>query len=125
MDSRKKFQTIDEYIDSFSKDDREVLQQIRQVINKAVPEAKETISYQMPTFKLQRDLVHFAVNKNHIGFYPTPSAIKTFSDDLKPYKTSRGAIQFPKDKPIPFDLISKITVFRAVEEREKIKIGKG
>ena len=93
---------------------------MRQTIREAAPEAIETISYQMPTFKLNGNLVHFAAFKNHIGFYPTPSGIEQFKKELSPYKGSKGAVQFPLDKPAPFDLVKKIVIFRVKENlREK------
>jgi uncharacterized protein YdhG (YjbR/CyaY superfamily) len=108
-------QTIDEYIAAFPDDMQQILQQIRQTIRAAAPDAQEAISYQMPTFKLHGNLVHFAAYKKHIGFYPAPSGIEAFKDDLAGYASSKGAVQFPLDRPMPHDLISKIVSFRAVE----------
>ena len=85
---------------------------LRNEIKSVAPESIEVISYNMPAFKMKEVLVYFAVNKNHIGFYPTPSAIIEFKEELVPYKTSKGAIQFPIDKPLPYDLIRKIVKFR-------------
>ncbi len=76
---------------------------------------RETISYQMPTFTLHGNLVHFAAHKNHIGFYPTPSGIRNFQDEFTDYKWSKGAVQFPLDRPIPFELIARIVRFRVEE----------
>lgn len=109
------FSNIDEYIHLFSDDVQEILKKIRQTIKESAPEAKEGISYNMPAFKLNGNLVYFAACKNHIGFYPTPSAIEAFKEELKQYKTSKGAIQFPIKKPIPFDLIRDIVKFRVNE----------
>ncbi|HEY96383.1 MAG TPA: hypothetical protein G4O15_15770 [Dehalococcoidia bacterium] len=110
-DSKK----IDEYIAEFPGDIQVRLYNMRQVIREAAPNAKETISYRMPTFKLNGNLVHFAAFKKHIGFYPTPSAISVFEKELAPYHTSKGAIQFPHDKPIPYELIEKIVKYRVKE----------
>jgi uncharacterized protein YdhG (YjbR/CyaY superfamily) len=112
---RKQFQTIDEYINAFPRRIQVILADIRQAIRTAAPAAIETISYQMPTLKLNGNLVHFAAYKNHIGFYPAPSGIKAFKRELLPYKWSKGAVQFPLDRPIPYDLIKKIVVFRVSE----------
>jgi len=117
-----KITNIDEYIYQFSENIQEILQKVREIIKKAAPETEETISYQMPTFKLNGNLVHFAANKNHLGFYPTPSAIIKFEEELKPYKTSKGAIQFPFNKEIPYDLIEQITEFTVIENKFKTKI---
>jgi uncharacterized protein YdhG (YjbR/CyaY superfamily) len=112
---KNNFQTIDEYINSFPRNIQVFLEDIRQTIRTAAPDATETISYQMPTFKLNGNLVHFAAYKNHIGFYPAPSGIEAFKRELSPYKWSKGAVQFPLDRPIPLDLVKKIVVFRVKE----------
>jgi len=110
---RKQFRTIDEYIKTFPKDVQSILEKMRQTIRKAAPEAVEAISYQMPTFKLNgKNLVYFAAFKNHIGFYPIPSGIEAFKKELSPYKQGKGSVQFPIDKPIPYDLVKKIVIFR-------------
>jgi uncharacterized protein YdhG (YjbR/CyaY superfamily) len=119
--SKKQFNTIDEYISTFPKNIRDILEKFREVIRESAPEAEEAIKYRMPTFRLKRNLVHFAAFKKHIGFYPTPSGIEAFKEDLSPYVTSKGAIQFPLDKPIPFDLVRKIVQFRVKEELDKVK----
>ncbi|MDH2917481.1 MAG: DUF1801 domain-containing protein [Gallionella sp.] len=106
---------IDEYIATFPHEVQAILQKLRQTICKAAPDATEKISYQMPTFYLNGNLVHFAAYKNHIGFYPAPSGIVAFQDELKKYKTSKGAIQFPIDAPIPQALVKKIVEFRVKE----------
>jgi len=111
--------TIDQYILNFPIDLRNKLIKLRAIINENAPGAEEKISYQMPTFYLNGNLVHFAAYKNHIGFYPTPSAIKFFSEELKEYKTSKGAIQFPIDEPLPYDLIKRIVEFRVKENLSK------
>ena len=110
---------IDQYISIFPEDIQEILQEIRSTIQQAAPGAEETISYQMPTFKLKGNLVHFAAYKKHIGFYPAPSGIERFKNRLTDYETSKGAIRFPLDKPIPLDLVSDIVAFRVSENLEK------
>lgn len=107
--------TIDEYIAKAEKEDREALMEFRRVIHEAAPDATEKISYQMPTFYLHGNLVHFAAFKGHYGFYPAPTGIEAFKEDLSKYKGSKGAIQFPKDKPLPIELIERIVKFRVDE----------
>jgi uncharacterized protein YdhG (YjbR/CyaY superfamily) len=119
MSTQKKFTTIDEYIDSFPANMQAILQEMRAAIKEAAPEAEEAISYQMPTFKLNGNLVHFAAFKKHIGFYPTPSGIDAFRDELAPYGVSKGTIRFDLDKPIPLDLVQKIVIYRVVEQTGK------
>lgn len=116
---------IDEYIARFPREVQDVLQKIRSVITKAAPEAEEAIKYQIPTFVLNGNLVHFAAFQKHIGFYPTPSGIKEFKDELSAYETAKGSVQFPLDKPVPFTLIKKIVTFRAKEARAKPAAKKG
>lgn len=110
---------IDQYIAGFPQAVREVLEKIRTAVKKAAPGAEETIKYQIPTFVLNENLVHFGAFKNHIGFYPTPSAIEEFKDELSAYDGAKGSVQFPFDKPMPLSLISKIVKFRVKETREK------
>jgi len=110
---------IDEYIAGFPKDVQGILKKIRVTIRKAAPDAKETISYQIPTFTLKGNLVHFAAWKNHIGFYPTSSGIKKFKKELSAYDGAKGSVQFPFDKPIPFGLISRIVNFRVKENLKR------
>lgn len=114
-----KFKNIDEYIETFPKNIQIILNEIRKVILLAAPNAEEKISYNMPTFFLNGNLVHFAGFKNHVGFYPTPSGIVNFAEELKSYKTSKGAIQFPIDKPLPEKTITKIVKFRVKENSSK------
>jgi len=119
MDSTKTgYASIDEYIASYPEETRVKLEQMRGTIKAAAPEALEKISYQMPTFYLHGNLVHFAAHTSHIGFYPAPSGIEAFQRELSIYKSSKGAVQFPLDKPLPLDLVSKIVKFR-VEENLK------
>ena len=118
----KQFRTIDEYIKIFPQDVQSILERMRQTIRKATPEAVESISYQMPTFKLNgKNLVYFAGYKNHIGFYPVPSGIRAFKKELSQYKTGKGSLQFPIDKPVPYDLVKKIVMFRVKENMKKKK----
>ena len=109
---KKQFNTIDEYISTFPKDIQQILQEIRETIHNAAPEAEEAISYQIPTFKLNGNLVHFAAWKNHIGFYPTPSGTKEFEKELSRYNRAKGSVQFPLDQPMPLTLIAKIVKYR-------------
>lgn len=111
--------SIDEYILQFPADVQNILNKLRNVIKESAPDASEKISYAMPTFFLDGNLVHFAAYKNHIGFYPAPSGIETFKPELSGYKSSKGAVQFPLNKPLPFDLISKIVKFRVAENKSK------
>ena len=118
--SRNRFKTIDEYIASFPRNVRDILEELRKVISESAPEAEETMSYGIPTFDLNgRHLVHFAAYKNHVGFYPTSSGIEAFKKELSAFKTSRGTVQFPIDKPIPFDLVKKIVKFRVKENESR------
>lgn len=112
-------QTIDEYIAGFPGEGQEILQRIRMTIHEAAPDAQEKISYQMPTFYLKGNLVHFAAFKEHIGFYPVPSGIEKFKKELSVYKQGKGSVQFPLDQPIPYDLISRIVKFRVEENLAK------
>ncbi len=122
MAHEKQFKTIDDYIKIFPQDVESILERMRQTIRKAAPEAVESISYQMPTFKLNgKNLVHFAGYKNHIGFYPVPSGIRAFKKELSQYKTGKGSVQFPIDKPVPYDLVKKIVMFRVKENMKKKK----
>lgn len=111
--------TIDEYIARCPEDVQAILSKIREIIRKAAPTAEETIKYQIPTFVLNGNLVHFAAFQNHIGFYPTPSGITKFQQELSEYKGAKGSVQFPLDAPIPFSLITKIVKFRVKETIEK------
>jgi uncharacterized protein YdhG (YjbR/CyaY superfamily) len=113
--------TIDEYIAGFPEDIQVILQKIRLTIREAAPDAVEVISYQMPTFKLGRNLVHFAAHKAHIGFYPAPSGIEEFEQKLAPYIAGKGTVRFPLDQPIPYDLIREIVVFRVKENLARAK----
>lgn len=113
------FNSIDDYISGCAPEVQEILKKLREVIKEAAPEAMEKISYQMPTFALHGNLVHFAACKNHIGFYPTPSGINAYREELSEYKGTKGAIQFLIGKPLPYELISKIVKFRVNENIKK------
>lgn len=115
------FKTMDEYIDLFSGEIADKLLAIKKTIKEAAPQAEETINYGIPTFTLNGNLVHFAAFKSHIGFYPTPSAIEQFKSELLEYKTAKGSIQFPLDKPLPMQLIRKIVEYRVKVNLEKNK----
>lgn len=106
---------IDEYIASCPEEVRDVLERVRSTIRKAAPDAEETIRYQIPTFALQGNLVHFAAHQRHIGFYPTPSGIERFRKELAQYEGAKGSVRFPLDAPIPFALITRIVRFRVQE----------
>jgi len=120
-ETRQKFKNIDDYISSFPVETQKLLEQIRAEIKKTAPDAKETISYGIPTFTLKGNLVHFAAFRNHIGFYPAPSGISAFREELSVYENAKGSVKFPIDKPMPFDLIRKIVKFRVSENLEKAK----
>jgi uncharacterized protein YdhG (YjbR/CyaY superfamily) len=112
--------SVAEYISWFSPEIQEKLEQIRQTLRQALPEAKEVISYHMPAFKTHEVLVYFAAAKNHIGFYPTSSGVSEFKKELARFETSKGAIQIPYNQEIPLELISQIAQFRKDEvERKK------
>ena len=118
------FTSIDEYIASFPADIQERLRQMRAVIREAAPEAQEKISYQMPTFFLHGNLVHFAAFKNHIGFYPAPRGIEAFKDELAAYEGAKGSVQFPLDQPLPLDLVRRIVQFRVADQLQNAKAKK-
>lgn len=113
------YKSIDEYILKFPPEIQEILIMLRKVIKESAPDAEEKISYQMPTFALHGNLVHFAACKNHIGFYPTSSGINAFKHELSEYKGSKGSVQFPLGKSMPYELISKIVKFRVAENIKK------
>ena len=110
---------IDEYIAGFPGDVQKILEEIRTTIRKAAPDAEETIKYQMPTFTLHGNLVHFAAYKKHIGFYPAPRGVEKFKEALSAYEGAKSTVRFPLDKPIPFGLISKIVKFRVKKNLER------
>ncbi|MDO5524407.1 MAG: DUF1801 domain-containing protein [Bacteroidia bacterium] len=115
-------ENIDQYIAGFSGDVREKLQTIRELVHNTIPQAVESISYQMPSFKYNgKILVYFAAFKNHIGFYATPEANIAFKDELSAYKTTKGTVQLPYDKPIPTELLRKMILFKATSNEIKKK----
>jgi uncharacterized protein YdhG (YjbR/CyaY superfamily) len=118
---RKKFKTIDEYFSVQTEDTSKLLKELRQTIRKAAPEAEEVISYNMPAFKLNGMLVWYAAFKKHIGFYPRVSGIEAFKKELSVYKNAKGSVQFPIDKPLPLNLVSKIVKYRVKENFQRIK----
>jgi len=109
------FKTMDEYINTFPEDVQRILNELRQTIKEAAPDAQETINYQIPTFTLHGNLVHFAAFEKHIGFYPMPTGIEAFKKELSVYKTAKGSVQFPIDKPLPLSMIRRIVEYRVQE----------
>jgi uncharacterized protein YdhG (YjbR/CyaY superfamily) len=121
MKEKITYTSIDEYISAFSPEIQEILQKLREVIKESAPDAKEKISYAMPTFEQHGNLVHFAAFKNHIGFYPAPEGINQFQEEVAEYHASKGTLQFPLGKPIPYELISRIVKYRVARNLEKAK----
>jgi len=120
MDDRSAANDIDAYIAEFPPETQKLLEEVRAIIRKAAPEATETISYAIPTFDLNgHHLVHFAGFKKHIGFYPVPSGMEAFKEELAPYKQGKGSAQFPLGQPLPTDLIRRIVEFRVGESARK------
>jgi uncharacterized protein YdhG (YjbR/CyaY superfamily) len=113
--------SIDDYISGFPEDIQQILQKVRATIKETATGATERISYGMPGFYLNGMLVWFAGHKSHIGFYPTGEGVEVFKDELSPYKFSKGAVQFPLDQPIPYELIRKITQYRVEQNLKKSK----
>lgn len=125
MDEKKAgFASMDEYIATFPADIQRILQEMRAVIHESAPEAKEKISYQMPTFELEGNLIHFAAFKNHIGLYPTPGGIEEFKEELSKYEGAKGSIRFPLNEPMPYELVKKIVKFRVIENLKKAGLKK-
>jgi uncharacterized protein YdhG (YjbR/CyaY superfamily) len=122
MEKTAGFNSIDEYIATFSPEIQKTLQEIRAVVKAAAPDAAEKISYQMPTFFLHGNLVHFAAFKQHIGFYPTANGVEAFAQDLSKYKGAKGSVQFPLDQPMPLELITKIVKYRVAENLKKVEV---
>ena len=114
-----RYATVDEYISLFPETVAHILREVRRTIREAAPEAEERIRWQMPTYWQGENLVHFAAAKNHLGLYPGESGVRVFAEKLRDYKTSKGAIQFPFSKPIPYELIAEITRFRVRESGDK------
>lgn len=117
---KRRFETIDEYISTFPPDVQQILEKLRKVIQDSAPNAHETISYGIPAFELNGDLVYFAAFKKHIGFYPRgPSAIEAFKEELSGYDLSKGTIRFPLDQPIPINLVKRIVTFRVHQNESR------
>lgn len=121
MNSTRKITTVEEYFAVAPAHTLDMLHKMRAIVTQAAPKAEEVISYSMPAIKLGKVLVYYAANNNHIGLYPTASPIIAFKDELLPYKTSKGAIQFPLNKPLPQKLIKDIVKFRLAQTQEQIK----
>ena len=122
MVAAEKFETMDRYIESFPENVQSVLEKLRTTVQEAAPEAVESISYDMPTFKLNGErLVYFSAWKNHIGLYSIPEGNEAFRKELSPYAGEKGSLRFPLDKPIPYDLLKKIVMLRMKEIRQKKK----
>jgi uncharacterized protein YdhG (YjbR/CyaY superfamily) len=117
---KKAPKNVDEYIATFPKNVQVVLEELKQAVREAAPEAEEVISYQMPAFKQNGILVWFAAFKNHIGFFPKVSAIEAFKEELSDYELSKGTIRFPLNKPIPIELVKKIVKFRVKENLARL-----
>ena len=115
----RNFRTIDEYINTFPENVQRILNELRQTIKEAAPDAQETINYQIPTFTLNGNLVHFAAFEKHIGFYPAPSGMEAFEKELSAYKRAKGSVQFPIDQPLPLPLIRRIVEYRVKENLER------
>lgn len=118
---KQEYKSINDYISSFPEHIQEKLTELREAIREEAPEAQEKISYQMPTFYLNGNLVHFAAYSKHIGFYPTPSGIEAFKSELSKYKSAKGSVQFPMEEPLPIELIKKIVKYRVEESLKKKK----
>lgn len=126
MDERgNSFASTEAYITTFPPEIQRLLQDVRETIRSVAPDAKEKISYQMPTFDLHGNLVHFAAFKNHIGFYPGADGIAAFKDELSAYKGAKGSVQFPLDKPLPHELIGRITAYRAAQNKARADAKRG
>jgi uncharacterized protein YdhG (YjbR/CyaY superfamily) len=116
---KKAPQNIDDYIGAFPADVQKILQKVRATIQKTAPDAEEAIKYQIPTFTLNGNLIHFAAYKNHIGLYPAPRGAEQFKKELAAYEGGKGTVQFPLDKPIPYDLIARIVKYRVMKTKSK------
>jgi len=115
---------IDAYISDFPESTQKLLQEVRSIVKQAAPLAAEVISYGMPAFRQDGMLVYFAAFKNHIGFYPIPSGIAAFKEDLSAFECTKGSVHFPLDKPLPAELITRIVTFRLSENRQKALLKK-
>ena len=118
---KKTYQDIDEYIADYPKDVQKILNKIRATIKKAAPQAQEAISYQIPAFKQNGNLIHFAAYDSHIGVYPAPRGVDKFKKDVARYGSGKATLKFPLDEPVPYDLITRIVEFRVKQNSEKPK----
>jgi len=118
---KKNYKDIDEYIADYPKDVQKILAKVRATIRKAAPQAQEAISYQIPAFKQNGNLIHFGAYKTHIGLYPAPRGVEKFKKDLERYGSGKATLKFPLDEPVPYDLITKIVEFRVKQNSEKTK----
>jgi uncharacterized protein YdhG (YjbR/CyaY superfamily) len=122
MSARPAVTNIDDYISGFQPATRAVLEEVRALVRKTAPDAVETMSYGIPTFDLKKKhLVHFAGFERHVGFYPTPSGIEAFKDEIQGYTWAKGSVQFPLDAPMPLDLIRRMVEFRVEEVTKKAR----
>ncbi|MGX7013396.1 iron chaperone [Vagococcus silagei] len=110
--------TVDQYLETCPQERLPILNQVRQTIKEALPDAEECIKYGIPTYYQQQNLVHFSNAKTHLGFYPTPEGIIHFAKQFSPYKTSKGAVQFPFNQEIPYDLIREVSLWRLTEVKK-------
>jgi len=121
MSISRKFSTVEEYLSFLPSKTRDIVETVRRTVKKAAPQARELISYNMPAIELNGILVYYAAHKNHIGFYPTPSGIDAFREELSVYEGAKGSVKFPIDQPLPLRLIKSIVEFRVMENMEKVK----
>lgn len=119
MNSKNTPQSVDEYVASCPKDVQPILEQLRATVREAAPQAEETISYRMPAYKQNGILVYFAAFKDHIGFFPTADGVEAFKNKLSAYKTSKGTLKFPLDRPMPLELVKEIVRYRVKKNSEK------
>lgn len=124
MQKKPRYSSIEEYIAGFAPHVQDKLRQLQRLVRELAPEAEERISYQMPAFYLNGNLVYFAAHTSHIGFYPTSSGVAKFENELRPYVHSKGSVQFPIGKPLPLELIRQIVLFRVDENRKKGRRGR-
>lgn len=119
MKSFTEIDKVEEYFASHPNEVQQLLNQVRNIIREEAPEAEETISYGIPTFKLNGNLVHYAAFKNHIGFYPAPVGLEQFKEQLSGFVQGKGSVQFPFNRPMPLELIREIVQFRVAQNLEK------
>lgn len=119
--NERRYDTVEMYIAGFPPDVQDILQKIRAIIKEEAPAAAERIAYGMPTYTLEKNLIHFSAYGRHIGVYPTPTGIDAFKDELAAYKNAKGSVQFSLSEPIPYDLIRRITRYRVAEQASQNK----